>query len=387
MKKISFILFLGLGLFGLFAINGCQKDANSNGYKGLQSPDLPATLYNYSDIDVPVHFNNGFEYGPTGDFDLTDARATLGRVLFYDTKLSLSNEVSCASCHHQSKAFSDKVALSEGIIDNQTPRNSQAIINPAMEQTFFWDSRVSDLEEMVLLPILNHNELGLENLDDLVTKLDKVDYYLPLFEDAYGSTVISKQRIATALADFLQSMFSADSKHDKAMIQMFETGGTGNIFSQKELQGKAVFEDSGCNNCHGGPDLRGSWGDDWANIGLELEYKDKGLGEEGAIFGGPGAEGFFKVPSLRNIELTGPYMHDGRFNTLMEVINHYSEGIVAHPNLDWRLVENFSGGNQTPEPKRLNLSDTEKENLITFLKTFTDHSLITDERFSDPFGR
>ncbi len=382
MKKISFVLFLGLGLFGLFAINGCQKDSNSNGYKGLQSPSLPASLYSYSEIDVPIHFNGGFEYGPTGNFDLTDAGATLGRVLFYDTKLSLSNEVSCGSCHHQSKAFSDKVALSEGIINNRTPRNSQAIINPAMEQTYFWDSRVSDLEEMVLMPIQNHNELGMEKLEDLVTKISKVDYYKPLFEEAYGDETVTKPRIATALADFLQSMFSADSKHDKAMIQMVQTG-TENVFSAKELAGKAVFEESGCNNCHGGPDLRGSWGDDWANIGLEMDYTDKGLGEEGVIFGGEGAEGFFKVPSLRNIELTGPYMHDGRFNTLLEVVNHYNEGIVAHPNLDWRLSEGFGG--EGPSPKRLNLSNIEKEDLIVFLKTFTDHSLIADERFSDPF--
>lgn len=384
MKKISFILFLGLGLFGLFAINGCQKDSSNNGYKGLQSPDLPASLYNYSDIDIPVHFDGGFGYGSVGNFELTDARATLGRVLFYDTKLSLSNEVSCASCHHQSKAFSDKVALSEGIINNRTPRNSQAIINPAMEHTFFWDSRVDDLEEMVLLPIQNHNELGLEKLDDLVTKINKVNYYQPLFEEAYGDAHITKPRIATALADFLQSMFSADSKHDRAMVQLFETGNE-NVFSAKELAGKAVFEEAGCNNCHGGPDLRGSWGEDWANIGLEMEYTDKGLGEEGSTFGGgPGAEGLFKVPSLRNIELTGPYMHDGRFNTLLEVVNHYNEGIVAHPNLDWRLSEGFGSG-EGPSPKRLNLSNTEKENLIAFLKTFTDHSLITDERFSDPF--
>jgi len=341
-------------------------------------------MYNYQDIDVPPHFTNGiYGGGIVGDFDLSDARATLGRVLFYDTKLSLSNEVSCASCHHQSKAFSDKVALSEGIINNQTPRNSQAIINPAMEQTFFWDSRVSDLEEMVLLPIQNHNELGLEKLDDLVTKLSRVDYYQPLFEEAYGDAEVSKPRIATALADFLQSMFSADSKHDKAMNQIVLTG-TEDVFSARELAGKAVFEESGCNNCHGGPDLRGTWGDDWANIGLEMEYTDKGLGEEGVIFGGEGAEGFFKVPSLRNIELTGPYMHDGRFNTLLEVVNHYNEGIVPHPNLDWRLTEGF-GGEDGPTPKRLNLTNTEKEDLITFLKTFTDHSLITDERFSDPF--
>ncbi len=383
MKKISYILFLGLGLFGLFAINGCQKDSNSNNYKGLESPNLPTALHNYSEIEMPIHFDSGFGYN-AGNFDITDTRATLGRVLFYDTKLSLSNEVSCASCHHQSKAFSDQVALSEGIIDNRTPRNSQAIINPAMQQTYFWDSRVSDLEEMVLLPIQNHNELGLEKLDDLVVKLSQVEYYQPLFEEAYGDKAINKERIATALSDFLESMFSADSKHDQAMIQLHQTGSE-TVFSAKELAGKAVFEESGCINCHGGPDLRGSWGDDWANIGLEMEYKDKGLGVEGSIFGGEGAEGFFKVPSLRNIELTAPYMHDGRFASLMEVVNHYNEGIVAHPNLDWRLLENFGSGDMGP--KRLNLSNTEKENLITFLRTFTDQSLITDERFSDPFSR
>ncbi len=383
MKKITLVLLVAIISISFLALQSCQKDSGNNNYLGLQTPELPATLYEYADFEIPVHFNQfGIPIDPA-QFNITNAGATLGRVLFYDKKISLSNEISCGSCHFQNKAFSDTKALSEGVINNHTPRNSQAIINPINEQSYFWDSRVFDLEEMVLMPIQNHNEQGMEDLTHLTKKLAKVDYYPTLFEEAFGATDITEEKIASALTQFLRSMFSANSKFDEAQIELI-TNNTDNVLSEKEKAGRTLFTNSGCNGCHGGPDLRGSWGDDWANIGLEMEYTDKGLGAEALVpIFGTNTEGMFKVPSLRNIVLTAPYMHDGRFQSLKDVINHYSEGVQPHPALDWRLIDGSDPAGATP--RRLNLNDSEIDDLIAFLQTFTDHTLISDPRFADPF--
>ncbi len=366
MKKITISLFL-LSLFCLLSFPSCNKEESSKVYKSERQLSLPSTLYNYSNIS----FSDRIGFNEPSTLGLTDAGATLGRVLFYDTKLSLSNEISCESCHQQHNGFSDAKALSDGVINTHTPRNSQSIINCITEETFFWDSRVHSLEELVLEPILNHNELGFEKIEDLVSKLKHVDYYPDLFNQSFGTPEISQDRIASALSQFLNAMYTANSKFDLA-----EETENDDLYTAAEFRGKQVFETkANCDNCHGGFDLRGSWGEDWANIGLDEVYVDKGLGADGSEF----QEGMFKVPSLRNIEVTGPYMHDGRFQSLEEVVDHYSEGVVDHPNLDWRLTN--GGGNTLG----FNLTNSEKKDLVAFLKTFTDQSFLTDIRFSDPF--
>ena len=238
--------------------------------------------------------------------------------------------------------------------------------------------------------------MGLDNPAHLVEKINSLDYYAPLFEEAFGSSTATEEGISKAIAQFLRSLTSFDSKFDAGVPTTYSN------FTPLEKEGFDLFfnwEKTHCSSCHAGTNFSG-WGSDRANIGLEMEYADPGIaGAEN----NPDMTGWFKVPSLRNVALTAPYMHDGRFATLEEVIEHYSTGVVAHPNLDWRMTEN--GGNiffddgfgsgaidllpfpagEFGSPRQLNLTDHEKEALIAFLHTLTDRSLATDQRFSDPF--
>ncbi len=361
----------------------------------IAAPDLPGEFYNYSDVEMPPQMAGGFFNGgmvidnnmlinfvdvPVGNTfemsNITDAGATLGRVLFYDRQLSINNAVACGSCHRQEFAFADGQTGSPGFGGKMTPRNSMAIVNVALNNNLFWDSRLASLREMVIQPVQNHIEMGMESMDVLSSKLAKSDFYPPLFEAAFGSPEVNEDRIASALTQFLSAMITANSKFDHGQENGFVN------FSELEKMGKALFfsERAMCSSCHSGanfsapdgpgdpygtPTLKGT-----ANIGLDLVYKDNGKGE-----------GQFKIPSLRNIALTAPYMHDGRFNTLEEVVEHYNSGIQAHRNLDPKFIG--PDGN----PKRLELNALEKSALVAFLKTLTDEELLRDIRFSDPFQR
>jgi cytochrome c peroxidase len=223
----------------------------------------------------------------------------------------------------------------------------------------------------------NHVEMGLEDMDYLEEKLAGLDYYPSLFKQAFGNPEVTKEKIAKSLAQFIRSMTSFDSKMDRQLLQGEA------VFTVQEELGMNVFVSSGCNSCHrvvsqGGIFEEGGGyhgtGDDLANIGLDLLYEDKGF-----------AEGKFKIPSLRNIRYTSPYMHDGRFETLEDVIEHYNEGVKDHPSLDFRLQATSSEGQMTP--RQLNLSQSEKNALISFIETLEDESILTDEKYSDPFIR
>jgi cytochrome c peroxidase len=245
----------------------------------------------------------------------------------------------------------------------------------------FWDGRAKSVKDLVLKPVRNHKEMGLDDMDFLVAKIQKASYYEPLFEEAYGSDAINKENIADALGQFLSSMITGQSKYDEVMA--------GNAqFTALEQEGSNVFFGEGrCYQCHGGLDFnsRGSFfidvfpfGGGWdpaANIGLDEVYTDQGMGEFDQQF-----EGVFKIPSLRNVAVTPPYMHDGRFASLDEVLNHYSENIADHPNLAGELRDWNTGG-----PGRLNLSHEDKSALISFLGTLTDEKFMHDPKFSDPF--
>jgi cytochrome c peroxidase len=351
----------------VIVLQSCNKSDLELSYRE-DSLKLPAEVMNYETLNLP----SGFFLQKTPNF--TNHGATLGRVLFYDRKLSVNNKIACASCHHQELAFSDGVAISDGFSDKKTRRNAMNIINTLNESTFFWDSRSNDLTDMVLMPVRDHIEMGLEELGDLETKLAATSYYSGLFNNAFGSSEITKEKIADALTQFLNSMVTANSKFDQAAASNFSS------FNADEKAGLDLFWGKAtCGSCHGGTDFRGSWGEDWANIGLDLVYDDNGLGE----ISGAASNGMFKVPSLRNIEMTAPYMHDGRFKNLEEVVEHYNSNIQKHDNLDWR-VQDFSGNG---DPVRLGLTATEKRQLITFLKTLTDQQFINDPKFSDPFQR
>jgi cytochrome c peroxidase len=303
----------------------------------------------------------------------------LGRVLFYDNKLSINNKVSCASCHIQANGFADTTSTSLGFEGVKTVRNSMSIINAVNVKSYFWDERSISLEEMVLQPVRHQVEMGMEKSDMLVLKLSEIDYYKPLFEKAFGSSKINKESIAKALAQFLRSMASYNTLADSVNIESnYLNNNVPSGLTDKEFEGaKLFFGKAGCDNCHRGQNFNGKEESNTANIGLELHYTDKGIG-----FLDAGKEGVFKIPSLRNIQLTAPYMHDGRFSKLLDVVNHYSDSVVKHINLDPRLTETNSIGGPV---RKLKLTTIEKENLVEFLNILTDKSVVTAEKFSNPF--
>jgi cytochrome c peroxidase len=343
-------------------------------------PQLAGELY----LDLP---EVPYSYSPFSDSNVV----TLGRVLFYDQQLSLNNTISCASCHKQNLAFADNVAHSRGFENKVTPRNSMPIQNllpTIFAQPFpgggsginfvgslFWDGREKFLNEMVMRPIANHIEMGVTDADALAQKLSALPYYEPLFQKAYGSPFVTKEGINQALHSFVIEIKSENTRLDQS--------NRGEVaLNDLERKGQTLFFTKyDCNSCHGvesthGYLFNGSDNGPFANVGLDEQYADDGLS---GVTGKAADAGKFKIPSLRNVALTGPYMHDGRFNSLEEVIDHYSETIANHPNLDSRL----RGPNGAP--LQMNISSSEKTAIIAFLHTLTDEEMISDIRLSDPF--
>lgn len=324
-------------------------------------------------------------------------RAQLGRVLFYDKQLSFNNSVSCASCHKQVFAFADNKAFSIGLEDKRTTRNSMPIQDlgggnlrftedviftddlsssssffPGSSRALFWDGRESDLSSLILQPVTNHIEMGIKDLGKLREKIESIGYYQTLFEDAYGTSEVENWQISDAMTNFISHINSSNSKFQKSLF------GTDTL-SALEQDGFDFFTNKfDCNNCHqvqfsDGYLLAGTF----ANIGLDGVYEDKGRME---ITGESGDDGLFKIPSLRNAAVTAPYMHDGRFETLEEVIDFYSNGIQDNVNLDTRLRSS------TGDAVENNISDYEKTAIIAFLHTLTDHEMLTNPNFSNPFN-
>ncbi|MCB4808473.1 cytochrome-c peroxidase [Tamlana sp. 62-3] len=344
----------------------------------LSELNLPNTPFNYANIALPNYFLDNDvqnEDNTPNNNQITNNGATLGRVLFYDKNLSANNSISCASCHIQENGFSDPNPLSTGFDGNFTSRNSMGLANARFYENgrFFWDERADSLEEQILIPIQDLVEMGM-TLPELETKLAQIDYYEVLFENAFGDSNITSNRIALAVSQFIRSMVSYQSKFDEGMAQSNNINNNFANFTASENRGKQLFlsNQTRCFDCHA---TNVFVGDQARNNGLDATITDEGVG---GITGNNNDLGEFKVPSLRNIELTGPYMHDGRFETLEEVIEHYNSGVQNNPNLDNRLTQ----GNNV---RRLNLSDADKQALVDFLITLTDDVFINDEKFSDPF--
>ncbi len=344
----------------------------------LTTPTLPVTLLAYSDARVPLprHYAQAPPNAPSpiaadntpSTNPTTDAGATLGRVLFYDRRLSVNDRVSCASCHQQQFAFSDSAQLSRGFAGARTGRHSMGLANARFYDRgrFFWDERAATLEAQVLQPVQDATEMGL-TLDQLRTKLSLTPYYAALFSAAFGTADITTERVALALSQFVRSMVSVNSKFDRA----FAANGMPNFpatFTAEELAGQMLFNGrAGCARCHG---TNAHISDDIHNTGLDATETDAGAGR-----------GRFKAPSLRNVAVRAPYMHDGRFRTLNDVIAFYDAGVRANPDLDPRL----RAGNG--QPLRLNLSAVERTALAAFLNTLTDVTFLQDPRLSSPFPR
>jgi cytochrome c peroxidase len=340
---------------------------------------LPDTPLRYTDEDLPAHFKTAavrrLDNTPK-DNPVTDAGATLGRILFYDTRFSANNTVACASCHQQKYAFSDPRRVSKGHAGADGDRNAMALVNVRYYQRgkFFWDERARTLEDQVLMPIQSKGEMG-QDLAKLWEVLGKDARYSELYRKAFGDAAVTKERTAKALAQFVRSLVSYRSKFDEGLAKAGTIREEFPNFTGHENRGRSLFLQR-CGVCHLSQGQSAVFfGPGPQNNGLDLNGKVADLGVADVTFNRFQA-GLFKSPSLRNIEYTAPYMHDGRFNTLVQVIEHYSTGVKAHPNLDPFL--RGPGG-------RIRMDNAEKGDLLAFLKTLSDPKFITDPKFSNPF--
>lgn len=412
MKPNALITFFGLLIF-LLTISCSDLEAPESDFEfEVRDPeediqDEPryykeedyAILSEY--LDLPPSLDN---YGVSSPFfgeENGELLATIGRVLFYDKHLSADGTISCASCHHQELAFSDNVSFSNGVHGNLTTRNSLALGSLASfdeeygesgEGTpgLFWDERAPDVVSQILMTITDPNEMGAD-FDQLGKISEEKPYYQTLFKLLVPSDKNVNEseddlaKIFFGLEAFVRSIASKSSKFDKAKERNIDQWGEPEYgdwegLTSSENEGKELFINH-CESCHNkifDTHLENRVFVGLKNNGLDKIYQDKGAGSIRDI---RHQNGKFKVPGLRNIVLTGPYMHDGRFENLSEVIDHYNEGIQDHENLDEELKD--AEGN----PIKLDLSNRDKSNLIAFLESLTDQEMLEDKKWSDPFNR
>lgn len=306
---------------------------------------------------------------------LTVEGVTLGRMLFYDPILSSDNTLSCASCHFQKDAFTDEgKQFSVGVSGIAGKRNAMPIFNLGYSTYFFWDGRALSLEEQILMPIQDHVELE-ETLPNLMAELNAHPDYPELFRKAFGTSEISPELLARAVAQFLRTIISADSKYDR--VKRGEE-----FFSDAELNGLELFNSltgGDCFHCHNEGD--GLFSDfAFRNNGLDSSAGYWGFTDlgNGAVSNDSLMNGTFKTPSLRNVALTAPYMHDGRFATLEEVMEHYNTGLHFSPTVNLAELEFAQQGG-------VHLSNDDKADIIAFLHTLTDTIFTKIPAYEDPF--
>ncbi len=386
----SRIMRLALPVFllatGLLSTSCLKDDVKT--YVSSYSEEERAVLQEVLRLPEHLHDYNVFLPDHLGGFQtpIDPHQAVLGRVLFYDRALSASGSVSCASCHRPELAFSDDKAFSIGALGERTSRNSLGLgafpsfgdhYNGFGGARLFWDERAGTVSEQARQSFLNPEEMGHSSLDEMVAYVKKQPHYQILLRKAFpgnGNFPSDEQKILEALQAFVHAIGCFDTKFDRAMRQEHNPEKAFAAFSQQENLGKTLFLNH-CQSCHSlGSSFQSFMTQ--ANNGLDLQYADQGVG---AVSGQPLDMGVFKVPMLRNIALTAPYMHDGRFATLEEVVEHYDSGIQDHPNLHG-ILRHAAG------PLRLNLSTSEKEALVAFLHTLTDDRTLMQDRFSDPFS-
>jgi len=360
MKKQK-LTFIGIILLASFFFTSCKREATVYTVSDSKMvPELPDQVYDY-----PVSSN--------------DYLATLGRVLFYDKELSENHNISCGSCHKQENSFTDNLQFSKGTNAEHTDRNTPSIF--PKNGRLFWDGRASNLMDLVFRPIRNKVEMNVTDLNGLMDRISTLDYYAYMFKHAFpGMTRVDSNMIKSAMSEFLRNFTFSNTKF--ARSQRGEVA-----LTNQENDGKTIFFGEGrCSSCHhidGGNNFNGpgfnnggyGFTDASHNIGLDAIDKDLGVGQLSKQSKDMGA---FMMPVLLNVENTAPYMHDGRFKTLEEVVEHYNSGIKNNPNLDMTLRDGSM-------PMKLNLSNYDKEALVSFLKTLTDPSIKTDPKFSDPF--
>lgn len=379
----------GILITGVLA---CEKDPES-GEKSETYPAIRSTFAGTIDPDALGNYENQpipdyIQQENTGSNPITNEAATLGRVLFYDKKLSSNNSISCASCHQQKFAFSDTAALSQGV-NGLTNRHSMRLINGrfADEFRFFWDERAGSLEEQTTMPIRDHLEMGFSGtngdagIDSLIAKLERTAYYRELFELAFDSPEITEVKMQAALAQFVRSIQSFDSRYDEGRTQVSNDQQPFPNYTPDENAGKRLYLDlpaqdgANCAACHRPPEF---------SI-LPTSRNNNVIGDPKDPFGTD--LNVTRAPTLRDLTgpngLNGPMMHDASMASLRDVVEHYNDVLAKteseNPNMDGHL--RGPGGGQ-----KLMLTETEKQQLIAFLKTLQGDQVYTNPLYSNPFS-
>jgi cytochrome c peroxidase len=355
MKKYITLLIIVITI----SVFSCKKDTSVSNNNNQSINDTPATPFNlvappnFPPIIIPA------------DNPMTVEGIALGRKLFYDPILSLTNTQSCGSCHNQNFAFTDStLQFSKGVTNEFGNRNAMPIMNLAWERTFFWDGGAATLEDQVIGPIENPLEMH-EQLPNVLKKLNNHPEYPKLFKRAFGTDSITTKLLMKSIAQFERTLISANSKYDQYVRGEVE-------LTVDELKGKELYEDQtkgDCFHCHAMGSTFTNF--EFKNNGLDSVFADLGRAK---ITKNEKDIGKFKTPSLRNIALTAPYMHDGRFKTLEEVLDHYNTNFVISPTLSVDIAL----------AKKGRLNETEKQQIIAFLKTLTDNSFINNPNFKKP---
>ncbi len=351
----------------------------------------PDHLLNYANQTKPAYIIKD----NTAGNNISDTKATLGRVLFYDKNVSVDNSISCASCHKQQFAFSDTFVASNGVLGGNTARHSMRLINArfARETKFFWDERAATLEQQTTKPIQDHAEMGFSGLNGrpgisaLLLKLQSLNYYKELFKFVYNDTFVTEPRLQECLAQFVRSIQSFDSKYDAGRSQVANDNQPFPNFTAQENAGKQSFMTppvfdvngvrtsggAGCNGCHNAPEF-------------DIDPLTKNNGIIGRIVTGGGVDvTVTRAPTLRDLvnsagRQNGPLMHTGNLVALQNAIGHYGTINIApgNTNLDPRLTPGGRG-------QQLNFNAQEVNALIAFLKTLGGSNVYSDVRWSDPF--
>lgn len=356
---------LAIGLLGISW--ACTQD------KALPIEDLPPQVHTTTPFELDLPPNPPQLYIPA-DNPMTEEGVNLGHRLFFDPLLSGDNTMACATCHQLEDGTSDSRQFSVGIDGTVGRRNAMPLFNLAFQQEFFWDGRAVGLEMLALMPIQDHTEMK-ESLPNLLWELSQDTAYPTLFWEAFGTDTITGDYVAKAIAQYLRALTSFNSKFDSSLYH-------GAFLEDDEVNGYMLFNSlvgADCIHCHNeGNKLFGDG--KYRNNGLTAaatiqDFPDAGRGE---VTGNPDDYGTFKTPSLRNVELTAPYMHDGRFATLEEVLDHYSEGLQVGPNINRGELEFVDQGG-------VKLTADEKADVIAFLKTLTDHTIQDNPLYQSPF--
>ena len=353
MRKV--IILAGVATL-IVAIHACKKEEAQPVYNPTAATiEVPSYVKTY--VGEMIH---------PADNPLTEEGIALGRKLFYEKMLSDNMSISCASCHKQENAFDDPRPFSEGTHGAFGDRNAMAIVNAGWDKHFFWDGRRNTLEGQAHDPVTNPIEMA-NTWPEVVRRLQASGNYPDLFFKAFGTKTIDSNLVVKAIAQFERTLVSFNTKFDK-----YHHLGDTTVFNQQEKNGLNIFMGKGmCNNCHMMNSLLTDR--DIRNNGLDVNPVDAGLMK---FTGNASDKGKFKVPTLRNIAASAPYMHDSRFATLQDVIEFYSSGVKQNsPNIDVHMPDFGSG---------LNLTAQEKADLLAFLHTLTDQSFLTNPKFSDP---